>query len=320
MGKLVFALIALLFFGMAPSPAAAQAFPSRAVRWIVPFPAGGATDPLARLIAERLAANWKQPVLVENRPGASTAIGTDLVAKSAPDGHVLGMVTFAHVINPLLGANLPYDTLRDLTGVMQMTQLHMALYARRDLEAGTPAELFALARRNPEKIQYGAATPAAYLVMELLNMMAGVKMEHIPYKGSGLALTDLVAGRLMLVIDPVLATTLQFVKEGRIKLIGTLGTRRAELTPDTPVVADAVPGFNFTTSFGLVAQGRTPPELVRRIRDDVARVLNLPEVRARIRELGQEPVASTAEEYNAFIRAEMKRWEPVVKATGAKMN
>ena len=314
------AMLAFLLFGSALAPAAAQSFPSRAVRWIVPFPAGGATDALARPMADRLATQWGHPVIIENRPGANTAIGTDQVAKSAPDGHVLGMVTSALHINPLLGANLPYDTLRDLTGVMQMTRLHMALYARRDLEAGTPAELVALARKQPGKLQYGSASPAAYLAMESLNMTAGMKMEYIPYKGSAPAIIDLLGGRLALIIDPVLSSTLQHVREGRLRLIATLGAQRAELTPQTPVIGDAVPGFTYITLFGLVAQGKTPSDLVRRIRDDIARVIMSPDISARIREIGQEPVASTSEDYNALIRSEMKRWEPVIKATGAKID
>lgn len=313
--------IAIAALGLAaPAPAAAQGFPSRTVRWIVPFPAGGATDALARLMAERLAGNWKQAVIVENRPGANTAIGTDAVAKSAPDGHVLGMVTVSHIINPLLGANLPYDTLRDLAGVMQLTQFHMALYAHRSVPASTPAELVALAKNDPGKIQYGSATTASYLAMEMLNLMGGMKMDYIPYKGSAPALSDLLAGRLSLLIDPVLAGTLQHVKDGKIKIIGTMGTQRAELTPDSPLMGDAVPGFLFIGMFGLVAQGRTPPELVRRIRDDIVAVMRLPEVSTRIREIGQEPVGSTPEEYNALIHSEMKRWEPVIKATGARLN
>jgi tripartite-type tricarboxylate transporter receptor subunit TctC len=229
------------------------------------------------------------------------------------------MVTVSHIINPLLGANLPYDTLKDLTGVTQLTEFHMALYAHRSVAAVTPAQLVALAKKDPGKLQYGSATTASYLGMEMMNMMAGMKMEYIPYKGSAPALSDLLAGRLALMIDPVLDSTLQHVKEGKIKIIGTMGKRRAELTPDAPLMGDAVPGFTFTAMFGLVAQGGTAPELARRIRDDVVAVMKLPEVGARIRQIGQEPVGSTPEEYNALIRAEMKRWEPVVKATGAKL-
>ena len=301
-------------------PLFAQTFPSKPVRWIVPFPPGGATDALARPITDRLSARWKVPVVLENKPGANTAIGTDTVAKSAPDGHVLGMVTLSHIMNPLLGATLPYDTLKDLVGVTQLTELHMAVYAARDFPANTPAELIALAKKQPGKLQYGSATTASYLGMEMMNMMAGIKMEYIPYKGSAPAITDTMAGRLQLIIDPVLNSTLTLVKDGRLKIIGTMGTRRSGLTPDAPLVGDAVPGFVFSSNFGLVAQGATPPDLLRRIHDDVVSVIRQPDISARIRELGQEPYGSGLEEYNAYIRNEMKRWEPVVKATGAKID
>ena len=310
----------IAFFAFCVIPAHAQNFPSKPVRWIVPFPPGGATDALARPIADRLATRWNVPVVIENKPGANTAIGTDTVAKSAPDGHVLGMVTLSHIMNPLLGANLPYDTLRELVGVTQMTELHMAIYASKDFPANTPAELVALAKNQPGKLQYGSATTASYLGMEMMNMMAGIKMEYIPYKGSAPAITDTMAGRLQLIIDPVLNSTLALVKDGRLKIIGTMGTRRAGLTPDTPLIGDAIPGFVFSSNFGLVIQGATPPDLLRRINDDIVTVIRLPEISARIRELGQEPSATSAEEYNAFIRNEMKRWEPVVKATGAKID
>lgn len=307
-------------FAFCAIPAQAQNFPSKPVRWIVPFPPGGATDALARPIADRLSAVWNVPVVIENKPGANTAIGTDTVAKSAPDGHVLGMVTLSHIMNPLLGASLPYDTLRDLVGVTQMTELHMALYAPKDFPANTPAELVALAKKQPGKLQYGSATTASYLGMELLNMMAGIKMEYIPYKGSAPAITDTVAGRLQLIIDPVLNSTLSLVKDGRLKIIGTMGTRRASLTPDAPLIGDAIPGFVFSSNFGLIAQGATPPDLLGRIHNDVVAAIRLPEISARIRELGQEPFGSSLEEYNAYIRNEMNRWEPVVKATGAKID
>ena len=309
-----------VLFAFCAIPAWAQNFPSKPVRWIVPFPPGGATDALARPIADRLSTRWNVPVVIENKPGANTAIGTDTVAKSAPDGHVLGMVTLSHIMNPLLGANLPYDTLKDLVGVTQMTELHMALYAPRDFPANTPAELVALAKKQSGKLQYGSATTASYLGMEMMNMMAGIKMEYIPYKGSAPAITDTMAGRLQLIIDPVLNSTLALVKDGRLKIIGTMGTRRAGLTPDTPLIGDAIPGFVFSSNFGLVIQGATAPDLLRRINDDIVTVIRLPEISARIRELGQEPSATSAEEYNAFIRNEMKRWEPVVKATGAKID
>jgi tripartite-type tricarboxylate transporter receptor subunit TctC len=314
-------LLALLFAACVAAPAWAQpAFPSKPVRIVVPFPPGGATDALARLMADKLAEKWKQPVVVENKPGANTSLGTDVVAKSAPDGHVLGFVTGSHVINPLLTSKLPYDTQKDLTGVSLLTRFHMALYAHPSFGANTPAELIALAKKEPGKVAYGSATTQSYLGMAMLDMMAGTKMSYVPYKGSAQAATDVLGGHTLLMIDPVLASTLEHVKNGKLKLIGTLGAQPAELTPNAPAFGTVVPGYDFSGVFGLVARGGTPAELVRRIRDDVAAVMALPEVAERVRTIGQEAVVSTPDEYNAYIVAETKKWEPVVKATGAKLD
>jgi tripartite-type tricarboxylate transporter receptor subunit TctC len=287
---------------------------------IVPFPPGGATDTLARLMAEKLGQRWKQTVLVENRPGANTVIGTDVVAKSAPDGHVLGIVTGSHIINPLLLSKLPYDTQKDLTGVMMLTRFHLALYANPAFPPNTPAELIALARQSPGKITYASATTQSYLAMELLNLMAGTKMEYVAYKGSAQAINDLLGGHINLLVDPVLQSTLQHVQSGKLKIIGTMGALPSEATPGIPVTASAVPGYEFSGIFGLVINAGTPHELIRRIRNDFAAVMNLPEVAERIRSIGQESVASTPEEYNAYILEEIRKWTPVVKATGARLD
>ncbi len=294
-------------------------FPTKPVRLVVPFPPGGATDAMARLMAEKLSDKWKQPVVVENKPGANTAIGTDVVAKSAPDGHVLGMVTGSHVTNVLLGAKLPYDTLKDLTGVMHLTRFHMAIYAHPSLPANTPAELLELARKKPP-LSYASATTQSYLGMSLLTMMTQTPMEYVAYKGSAQAINDVLGGHIKLMIDPVLHSTLQHVQAGKLKLIGTLGSKSADLTPNTPAFGKLVPGYDFTGVFGLVARAGTPPALVRQIRNDFASVMQMPEVAERIRSIGQEAIASTPEEYNAYILDEMKKWAPVVQATGAKLD
>lgn len=314
-----FASGSLLLAALIVSPAVAQSFqPTRPVRLVVPFPPGGATDALARLMGEKLGERWKQAVVIENRPGANTTLGTDVVAKSAPDGHTLGIVTGSHAINPLLSDKLPYDTLKDLTGVMALTRFHMALYAHPSLPASTPSELIALAQR--EKVAYASATTQSYLGMELLASKAGAKFEYVPYKGSAQATTDLIGGHVKLMIDPVLPTTLENVKTGKMKLIGTLGAAPSELTPGVPTFASVVKGYDYSGVFGLVARGGTPPEVLRRIRDDFAAVMKLPEVAERIRSIGQETIASTPDEYNAYIAAEMKTWQPVIKATGAKLD
>ncbi|SEB14492.1 tripartite tricarboxylate transporter substrate binding protein [Variovorax sp. YR216] len=301
-------------------PAPTPGFPVRPVRLIVPFPPGGATDALARQIAENLARQWQHPVVVDNRPGANTMLGTEVVARSAPDGHTLGIVTGSHVINPMLSARMPYDTLRDLTGVMLLTRFHMALYAHPSLPASTPAELVQLARRDPGRVAYAYATTQTLLAMELLNTMAGTRMQSVPYKGSAQAMTDLLGGHVQLLADPLTQGAMEHVRNGRLKLIGTMGERPAALAPQASLMSQAVPGYEFSGAFGLVARGGTPPALVSRIRDDFAAVLGQSEVLARIRDIGQEPIGSTSGQYNAYILAEMAKWEPVIKSTGARLD
>lgn len=308
-----------MLFGLAVANTFAADFPNKTVRLIVPFPPGGATDALARLMAEKLSDKWKQAVVVENKPGANTAIGTDIVAKSAPDGHVVGIVTGSHVTNPLLGAKLPYDTLKDLTGVMMLTRFHMGIYAHPSLPANTPAELLELAKQKPP-LAYAAATTQSYLGMSLLNGMTNTSMEYVAYKGSAQAINDLLGGHIKLMIDPVLLSTLQHVQSGKLKLIGTLGSKPSELTLNTPAFGKLVNGYDFSGVFGLVMRGGTSPALVRQIRNDVASVMQLPEVAERIRSIGQEAIASAPEEYNAYILDEMKKWAPVVQSTGAKLD
>lgn len=316
-GAAAAALLAAIAF---PAAAQAQSFPTAPVKLVVPFPPGGATDALARQMAEQLTKKWGQPVIIENKPGGNTVLGTDAVAKAPADGHTLGIVTGSHVTNPLLTSKLPYDTLKDLTGVMLLTRFHMALYAHPSFPANSIEELVALARKEPGKVSYAYATTQTFLGMELFNSMAGTKMQNVPYKGSAQALTDLLGGHIQLLVDPVLQSSVEHARRGKLKIIGTLGATPSALTPGVSLPAQTLPGYEFSGAFGLVTRAGTPPALVRRIRDDFAAVMQMPEVAARIRDIGQETIASTPEEYNAYILAEMKKWEPVVKATGAKLN
>lgn len=314
-----------LAVGTAAAPLAAAVaaqvdYPQRTVSLVVPFPPGGATDTLARLIAEKLSAKWGQTVIVENKPGGNTMVGTDYVAKAKPDGHVVGVVTGSHIINPLLTKKVPYDTEKDLTGVMLLTGFPMAIYAHPDFPASTPAEFVEYVRKSATKVPYGSATTQSYLAMELLNQMMGTSMEYVPYKGSAQAQSDLIGGHVPVVIDPVLLSTLEHVKTGRMKIIGTLGAQRSSLTPDVPVLADAVPGYDFSGAFGLVTQAGTPPEVVAKIRDGFAEVLAMPEVAERARSIGQEVLASTPEQYQAYIATETAKWKPIIAATGASLD
>jgi tripartite-type tricarboxylate transporter receptor subunit TctC len=298
----------------------AQAFPTRPVRLIVPFPPGGATDIIGRLVAGKMQAVWGQPVVVENRPGAGTVVGTDLVAKSAPDGHTLGMVVTAHVINPSLRQNLPYDTLRDLAAVSHVSVQHLVIATHPAVEAGNLAELIALAKKSPGKLSY--ATPgsgtAMHLSVELLKTQAGIDLVHVPYKGGAPAQQDVMGGRVPILLD-VLYAVQPLINAGKIKPIALLSPQRVSGS-SIPVVAETVPGVSALSIVGIVATGATPRDLVKRISDDLGKAIRSSDLTERMIQLGMEPVGSTPEQFDAMIREEIEKWARVVKASGAKVD
>ncbi|HEY7239645.1 MAG TPA: tripartite tricarboxylate transporter substrate binding protein [Burkholderiales bacterium] len=299
----------------------AQAFPTKPVRMIVPFPPGGATDIVGRLVAAKMQEVWGQPVVVENRPGAGTVVGTDFVAKSAPDGHTLGVVVTAHVINPSLRPNMPYDTVRDLAAVGQISVQHLVIAAHPSLEAGSVAELIALAKKNPGKLGY--ATPgsgtAMHLSIELLKTQAGIDLVHVPYKGGAPAQQDVVGGRVPILLD-VLYAVQPLINSGKLKVIALLSPERPASAKDYALVTETVPGVSALSMVGLVAAAGTPRELVGKISSDVARAVRSSELTERMTQLGMEPVGSTPAQFDAMIRAEIEKWARVVKISGAKVD
>ena len=312
-------LLLLLFLSL---PVAAQDpanFPKGAVRLMVPFPPGGPTDVVGRIMAQKLQETWGQSVVVENKPGAGTIIGTDWVAKSAPDGQTIGMVITAYMINPSLRATMPYDTLKDLANVTQLVVQHVVLVANAGVPFNTVAELIAHAKKNPGKLSYaspGTGT-SAHLAGELLKNEAGIDMVHVPYKGSGPAQADLLAGRVDLMVDVYHSAKPQ-VEAGKLKVIAVAARERPAGIRQYPVVAETLPGFNVTSLFGLVVPAATPRTIVNRIQQDSAKVLAQPDVRAKLDALGLEVVGSTPEQFDAFVRAEVDKWARVVKANNIK--
>ncbi len=311
-----FALAALL-----PLSAIAQTYPTKPVRLMVPFPPGGATDIIGRLVAAKMQEVWGQPVVVENKPGAGTVVGTDYVAKSAPDGHTLGMVVTAFVINPSLRKDLPYDTLKDLAPVTHVSVQHLVMAAHPSLAANSIAELIALAKRNPGKLAY--ATPgsgtAMHLSVELLKTTAGIDLVHVPYKGGTPAQQDVVAGHVPILMDVLYAVT-PLIKSGKIKVLALLSPQRAPESPEYPAVAETVPGVSALSIVGIVAPGAAPRELVRKISADVARAVKSSDLTERMKQQGMEPVGSTPEQFDALIRSEIEKWAKVVKLSGAKVD
>ena len=311
----------LAFATLLPLAAAAQQFPNKVVRLMVPFPPGGATDIIGRLVSAKMQDVWGQPVVVENRPGAGTVVGTDYVAKSAPDGYTLGMVVTAYVINPSLRTDLPYNTLKDLTGVTQVSVQHLVMAANPSLPASSVPELIALAKKNPGKLAY--ATPgsgtAMHLSVEMLKTSAGVDLVHVPYKGGAPAQQDVVAGHVPILMD-VLYAVQPLIKSGKIKVLALLSPQRAPESPEYPVVAEAVPGVSALSIVGIVVAAATPRELVNRISADIARAVKSSDLTERMKQQGMEPLGSMPEEFDALIRAEIEKWAKVVKASGAKVD
>ena len=294
----------------------ALAYPDKPVHLIVPFPPGGATDIVGRLVAGKMQEVWKQSVIVENKPGAGTVVGTETVAKAPPDGYTLGMVVTAHVINPSLRSHLPYDTLKDLAAVTQVSAQQLVIAAHPSLPANNIAELIALAKKNPGALSY--ATPgsgtAMHLAVELLKVSAGIDLVHVPYKGGAPAQQDVIGGRVPILLDVLYAVT-PLIDAGKIKVIALLGPERVT---KYPIVAETVPGVSAISIVGIVAPAGTPPDLVSKISSDIGKSVRASDLTERMKQLGMEPVGSTPAEFDALIRAEMAKWARVVKASGAK--
>lgn len=316
-------MLGLCLFALgAAVPAAAQNYPKGVVKWIVPFPPGGPTDVVGRIIAQQLQEAWGQPVVVENKPGAGTMIGTDTVAKSAPDGQTIGMVITAHMINPTLNAaTIPYDVMKDLAHVTQMVTQHVVLVANANVPFNTMKEMIAYAKAHPGKLSYaspGTGT-GTHLAGELLKIEAGIDMVHVPYKGSGPAQMDLVAGRVDIMFD-VYHSAKQLVEQGKFKVIALTSDTQPVNIKGYPLVADTIPGFNVVSLFGLIVRAGTPRPIIDKIQTDTARVLSKPDVKARLESMGVEVVGSTPEQFESFVRTEQAKWAKVIKASKIKVD
>jgi tripartite-type tricarboxylate transporter receptor subunit TctC len=291
----------------------AQDYPKAPVKIVVPFPPGGPTDTVARMLGQKLQEFWSQSVIIDYKPGAGTVIGVDFVAKSAPDGYTIGMINSAFAVNPGLRKSMPYDTVRDLAGAVQIANLQLAIVARPDAPFSTIPELIAYAQRNPGKLTYGTPGPGSttHLGAELMKRTAGFDMVHAPFKGSAPAHTELMGGRIDLMFDPFLSVQ-PFVKAGRMKLVATLGEKRVAGFEQVPTVAETISGFNVSALLGFVVPRATPRAVVQKLSADTARALASPQIKARVEELAMEVVGSRPDQFDTFIQAEMKRWARVI--------
>lgn len=315
--KILKTLLAAAACALLPLAATAQgAFPSKPVTIIVPNQPGGAIDILARLLEKHLSETWKQPVVVQYKPGAGTVMGTDFVAKSQPDGHTIGMVITGHMINPSLRKSMPFDTLKDLSGVSLLATSPIVLTASSKLPAGNMKDLIALAKKDKLSYASPGSGSSMHLGAELLKTTAGIDILHTPYKGAGGAYPDVIAGRVDLLVDP-LFSSLPHIKSGGLKPIAIMSARRSPIAPEIPTVSETLPGFVVDSVFGAVVPAATPREVVQKISADMNKVLASAEVKQRMADIGLTPVGNTPEQFDAYIRSEIPRWAQVVKASGA---
>ncbi len=299
----------------------AQTYPAKPIRIIVPFGAGGPADIYARVIAQRIGAPLGQQVIVEDRPGAGSAIGSDVVAKSAPDGYTLLMISNTHTINETLNPKLPYNLLRDFAPITQVNVMPNVLVVSPTASVNSVKELVALAKSKPGKLNYASSGPGTpyHLAAELFKAMTDTKIVHIPHKASGEARASVLGGQVDMMFDS-LPTTVQQIKAGKLKGLAITSTKRSALLPNLPTVAEAgVPGYEADLWLGLVAPAGTPAAIINRLHDETVKILRSPEVLASFRQQGVEPAGTTPAQFAAFLKNEVERWGKVVKFSGAKV-
>jgi tripartite-type tricarboxylate transporter receptor subunit TctC len=304
------------------APALAQSYPAKPVRIVVPYPPGGPNDIVARTVGQKLSEQLGQPVIVDNKPGASGNIGAESVAKSPADGYTLLLLTTGHTINPSLYPKLGYDLAKDLAPVTQLTAGPMVVIVNPSLPAKNIKELISLAKAKPGALNFGSAGngSSTHLAPELFSSMAGIKMNHIPYKGSAPALTDLMAGQIQVAFD-FMISAMPHVKSGKIKALAVTSTTRSPAAPDLPTVAESgVPGFEVIGWNGLVVPARTPKEIVAKLNAELKKALDQPDTKERFAAQGFSATWTTPEKFGAYIESEHAKWAKVVKDSGAKID
>ena len=304
-----------LAFALVPGAAFAQAYPSKSLRWVVPFPPGGAMDVIARTLAERMSVSMGQAVVMENRPGAGGNIGSDLVAKAAPDGHTLLIVSIGQAVNPALYAAMPFDAQKDFEPVSLLAVVPNMLVANPSLPAQNVRQIVELARAQPGKLTYASAGngTSIHLAGELFASMANVNMLHVPYKGSGPAVTDLIGGQVNLMFDSI-TSALPHVKAGRLKAFAVTGAKRSKAVPDLPTIAEAaLPGYELNPWFAVFVPARTPRAIVERLNRELLAALDLPETQKKLDLIGAERVGSTPAELAAHLKRETERWGRIIR-------
>ena len=311
---------AILTLGAFSGSAFALDYPTRPVRWVVPYPPGGTTDVLARIMAQWLSEKMGQQFIIENKPGGGNNIGTEYVVNSTPDGYTMLLVNPANGINATLYTNISYNFIRDITPVAGLVRAPNVMEVTNSLPAKTVAEFIAYCKANPDKINMassGSGT-SVHLSGELFKSMTGCEMVHVPYKGAGPALTDLIAGQVHVLFDN-LPSSAGHIKAGSIRALAVTSAEREPSLPDLPTVGNTVPGYEATAWFGIGMPKGTPREIIDKVNAEVNRALADPKMRERLAELGGKSIAGTPEDFGKVIAAETAKWAPIVKASGAKV-
>ena len=317
------AKLALALFAAASiaATAAAQDYPSRPVRLIVPFGAGGPADVYARILAQHLQETLNQTFVVEDKPGAGSIIGTDAVAKSAPDGYTLLMMSNTHTTNESLIAHKPYQLMKDFVAVAAINSSDLVMVVHPSVPAKTVSEFIALAKARPGELNYASSGPGTpyHMAGELFKAMTGTDIVHVPHKASGEARNSVIAGHVQMMFDAV-TTMMPNVLAGQVRALGTTGLKRSATTPDLPTIAEAgVPGYDATIWLGVMAPAATPKAVVDKLNAEINKVLARPDVIAAWAKQGAEPMAMTPAEFDAYLRKDIEKWANVVKVSGAKV-
>ena len=309
-----------LCLGMAAGLAQAQSYPNRPVKIVVPFAAGGPADNYARFVAQRLGEELKQSFVIDNKPGAGSIIGTDLVAKAPADGYTLLMMSNTHTVNESLIPSKPFGLMKDFVGIAPVNYSNLLLVVHPSVPAKTVGELIALAKARPGKINYassGNGTPY-HMAGELFKHMAGIDMTHVPYKGSSGARTDIVGGQVDVMFDAE-TTMAAMARDGKVRALAGTGLSRSSNLPDMPTVSESgVPRYEATIWLGLMAPKGTPPEIVNRLNAEVRKIVNNPEVKATWAKQGAVPMSMTVAEFDQYLHADIAKWANIVKVSGAK--
>ncbi len=314
-------LVLSLLLAFAGSASAQQGYPNKPIRFIVPYAPGGSTSNVARLIGQKLTEAWGQQVIIDNRPGGNTVIGSEALAKSPPDGYTISLAASTHATIPHLLANLPYDPIKDFTPVATLVTTQLVLVLHPSVPANNLQEFIALAKSKPGQLNFASVGTGSstHLAGELFNNVAGVKMQQVPYKGTAPALTDLIGGQVQLNFDTPI-TSIPHIKSGKLKAIAITGKTRLAALPQVPTFAEAgLPNYDFQLWMGVLAPAGTPKEIVNKLNTEIAKILTMPDMKEKLVSQGLEPFVSTPNQFAALIKSDMTKFGQVIKTANIKL-